>query len=209
MNNCSRALEIIDAASLIDPENEKISYIITRKRQDYRIQLVAQMEQEIRENLSQKMSEIEALVDTNDFVKSDKLLDEIYDEKSSECVYLKGLTIYKRGGLRESQDIFREALNLDQHSNKAKELLQKAKSLEEKLEVATSALSNKDFSKVVSALTEALEIDESNQAVNQIIYFQRAIAYFNEGNQENSFKDYKLFEKLKSSLVRVLTPDDE
>lgn len=205
MNCCSSALEILDAASLIDPENDKISSIIDSKRRDYTSQLAAQMEQEIRQNLEAKMKEIEDLVNENDFTKSEKLLAQIYDDKSSSCVFLKGLCFYKRGGLKESQNFFKEALSLDRTSLKAKELLDKAKSLDDHLEIATSALNDKDFPKAVAALTEALKIDSSNQAVNQILFFQRAIAYFNDGDQESSFKDYKQFEDLKASLSGVLS----
>lgn len=192
---------MLNAAVLIDPENPKMVKNITEIRDKYVVDLVSRLESEIERDLPDKFEDIEKIIMANDFKKAEKMIKELEDaEPTAKTLFVKGLLLYRKGNLKGSVTVFDEALSLDSSYEKALFMKTKAQTLLELVEKAASEMNESNFREAVRTLTKSLEIDRDNRIINQVSYFQRALANFNAGFVEAAFEDYKKFDLLKKII---------
>lgn len=207
LNNCSRAIEVLNAAILIDPENEKATKNILSIRDFFMKDLISRLEAEIESDIPDKYSEAEKMIRANKHAEAEKLVKEICNEEpmTAQACYIKGLSVlYMSGGLKESLSHFKEALALKPSLKNALEMEAKTKKLLNLVEKASQEMAAANYPEAIETLTEALKVDNDNNIINQASYFQRALAYFNQGSFKNAFEDYKKFEILKKIVGNVM-----
>lgn len=64
-------------------------------------------------------------------------------------------------------------------------------------ESAKHEMATKNYKLAAELMSKVIKIDINNQIMTQIAYFERALAYFNAGDQARAFEDYKTFELMK------------
>lgn len=206
MNNCSQAVEMLNAAASIDPENKKMIKIIVDIRDYFVRELVLRLERDIAIDFPDKYSEAEKLIRSNQLVKVDKLVEEIYSEepKTGRAIYIKALALYFAGSLNESLKLFKSSIELDGTLENAKKMKSKAKTLSALVEKSAEEMTAVKYEAAIETLTAALHVDKDNLVINQAAHFQRALANFNLGHFESAFEDYKKFESMKKLVGNVL-----
>lgn len=206
MNNCSQAVEMLNAAASIDPENKKMIKIIVDIRDYFVRELVLRLERDIAIDFPDKYSEAEKLIRSNQLVKVDKLVEEIYSEepKTGRAIYIKALALYFAGSLNESLKLFKSSIELDGTLENAKKMKSKAKTLSALVEKSAEEMNAVKYEAAIETLTAALHVDKDNLVINQAAHFQRALANFNLGHFESAFEDYKKFESMKKLVGNVL-----
>ena len=122
--------------------------------------------------------------------------------KSAEELFAQGMTLYKSGLLKKSLRIFKKAFKTNPNMMEADEMGTKAQELLELMDVSAVNMLQKNYEVVVEIMNEALDIDESNDYVNRPFYFQRGLAYFHLGNNEESMKDYAKFDRINKLLTQ-------
>lgn len=204
--NIADAVLTLNAAFSVDAENENVSTQIKAIRDTFVRKLVVELEQDVRKRLNSKLHLAENLILSYKLVEAQKLVKEIHEEGSitAETVYIKGLTEYMIGNLKASIKIFKEALKLDPTLSKATDKLRKANELVELLQCASEEMVCEKNEVVVEILTKALQVDETNRAINQATHFQRSLAYFNLGNPKEAFADYQKFQDMKPLVDSIL-----
>ena len=161
--------------------------------------LVNRLEKEVESSLPDEFEATELLIKSNKLTKAQKLVEKFYDTspKTARGAYLKGLSVYMAGSLKESMKYFTEALKIDAVFDKATDKLDKAEKFQTLLDKANIEMTCCRFEQALVTLTECLKVDETNVPINQVAHFQRAMALFNLGNSEGAFEDYKKFEDMK------------
>lgn len=142
-----------------------------------------------------------------DEAKVDKVIPEIPESlpksfvpSTAEEFYAKGMELYMSGSLKKALKCFGKAVKLNPSFVDADDMGTKAQELLELMDVAAMNMTQKNYEAVVGILNEALEVDESNDYVNRPFYFQRGLAYFHLGKNEESLKDYANFDRLNKIL---------
>lgn len=206
LNNCARAVQMLNAAKSIDPENPKMYKMIINVRDHFVKDLIGRLEREIEGELPDRYKEVEKLIISNQLYKAEKLVEEIYNEepKVPQAYYLKGLAFYMTGSLKEAQKQFGLALEMDETMENAIKANKNAKKLHDLIDGASQEMEKKNYIKVIELLTTALATDKDNRVINQAAHFQRALAYYNAGNLPKAFEDYKKFELMSKLCGDVL-----
>lgn len=204
--NCSRAIQMLNAALLIDPENNKVVKTIIETRDRYVKEMISRLELDIRSEFPCKYKEAEKLILSNQLIKAGKMVEEIFNEepKIGKTYFIKGLSLYMAGSLKEALKHFLKATELDESLETAKKMLEKTTNLNNLVENASKLMESKDYEKTVETLTQALSVDRENRVINQAALFQRSLAYFNMGESQKAFEDYKRFEVLQKLVGDVL-----
>lgn len=114
--------------------------------------------------------------------------------------FAKGMELYMAGSLKKSLKMFEKAIKVDPKLTKADEMGTKAQELLELMDVAAMNMIKKNYSAVVEILNEALEVDETNSYVNRPFYFQRGLALYHLGRNQESIKDYAEFDRINKQL---------
>lgn len=208
MKNCSCAVEMLNAAARVDPNNKKLIKTIVRIREHFVKDLVERLEQDMIRKLTEKNSDVEKLIMSNQLAKAEKLIDEIGKKNSTDnghLVYLKGLALYMKGSLQESLKLFKKAQQLDESLEKAKTMESKTLEFQELVNKTAEQMSVGKYEEAIETLTQTLTVDKNNRVINQAVYFQRALAYFNLGNFEGAFEDYKKFDLINQLVGNVLS----
>lgn len=206
LNNCSRAVQMLNAAKSIDPGNHKMFQMIINVRDHFVKDLIARLEREIESEFPDRYKEVEKLIVSNQLYKAEKLVEEIYNEepKVPQAYYLKGLALYMTGSLKEAQKQFDLALEIDDTMECAIKMNRNAKRLHDLIDEASQEMEKKNYTKVIELLTTALATDKDNRVINQAAHFQRALAYYNAGDLPNAFEDYKKFELMSKLCGDIL-----
>lgn len=197
---------MLNAAALIDPENDTIAKKIIRIRDEFMKDLILRLEDEIKKDFPDKCNDAEKLMITNQMAKAGKLVEQINLEEpnSARAFYVKGLLLYYKGDLKESFKLFKQASDLNPRMENAVRMRKKVKSLQELVDAATKEMNDKNYPKSIELFTKIIDTDKNNKLISQASHFHRALAYFNYGNFEESFEDYKSSEILKSVVGDVL-----
>jgi tetratricopeptide (TPR) repeat protein len=112
----------------------------------------------------------------------------------------KGMELYMCGALKKALKMFGKAVKLKSSFEQAEEMGAKSQELLELMDMANLNMSEKNYHAVIEILNEALKVDDSNHFVNRPFFFQRGLAYFHLGQDEQSMKDYADFDRLNKLL---------
>lgn len=112
----------------------------------------------------------------------------------------KGMELYMSGSLKKSLKMFEKAVKLDGGLKEAEEMGTKTQELLELMDMAQVNTTQKKYQAVVDILTEALEVDSENLHINRPFYFQRGLAFFHLGKNNESLKDYAEFDRINKIL---------
>lgn len=169
------------------------------------------MEVDIKNDFPDKFRDAEKLIFSNQLVKAERLVDEIVNEnpESGRAYYIKGLAVYMTGSLKESIKLFNQAAEIDETVENAKVMEEKAITLQDLTQNAAQEMNDKNYSQAIETLTKALSVDRENRVVNQLSHYQRALAYFNLGQMDKAFEDFKRFELIKKMVGNVLKKIEE
>jgi tetratricopeptide (TPR) repeat protein len=196
---CSKALEILSLATLVDPENAAIKRLVKQQSDRFLQKVVGSLEVVLEdEDLDMMLSHVSFLVRSGKFIDADKLMPKDELLTNSRGWFIKGQVKYMMGSIKLSLVCFNKALSMDQNMIEAMDLKIKAEKFVAAIEAAQKLMNEMENSKAVEVLNEALDIDNENKRLVQAIYFQRAAAKFNMGKQEEAFNDYLLFESLQN-----------
>lgn len=196
-------MEILNAVPLIDPSNKKIREKIDRIRRYYLQTVIKRLEASVSSELEKQSSaddfeklaaKAEALIDKKNVAEALELIAKMDKLKpEAEAVHcLRGYAQYMTGQLKEAILSFDKAVKINPNNVKARKLLMKATKLEKLIEDAEEVSTiEKNSSKAIELLTEALKVDASNCAVNQAIYLHRSFHYFKVSQFSSAIGDYK------------------
>lgn len=199
-------MNILSAAILVDPENTKMKKNIDELRTHFLKKLIKRLECDIESDFPDKYREAEKLIMSNQLIKAEKYVNEIFNEepKVAQSYYIKGLSLYMAGSLKDSLKHFAQALELDNSLECAVKMREKTKTLNSFIEKAAVEMEAKEYGNAIETLSKALEVDRENRIINQASYFQRALAYFNIEQKEKAFDDFRKFELMKHLVGNVL-----
>ena len=205
-NSCARAVDMLNAALSIDPENRKMTATIFSLRNSFVKDLVLRLEAEIEQDFPDKFRDAEKLMITNQMVKAEKLVNEINVEEpgSARAFHIRGVYLYLSGSLKEAHKLFVKALSINPRMEKAIKMEIKSKALCKLYEAASQEMTEKKYSEAIEKFTNVIELDPDNKFINQASLFQRALANFNIGEFDQAFEDYKAFESIKKFIGNVL-----
>lgn len=123
-----------------------------------------------------------------------------FSPSTAEEYFAKGMELYMSGSLKKALKSFGKAVMLKPSFTDADEMGTKAQELLELMDVAAMNMAQKNYEVVVEILNEALEVDETNDYVNRPFYFQRGLALFHLGRNEESLKDYASFDRINKIM---------
>lgn len=197
---CLKAFELLSLAVLVDPENDAIKRIVKQQTNKFLQKVVLGLEDEVLANddVNMVLNHVEYLVNSKKFEAAEKIVPD--DELLSDArgFFLKGIVKYMMGSLKISLVYIKKALEIDETMQRAKDLEEKAEKFVELIEGASEKMKQNENEDAIAMLSSALEVDGENKRIIQAIYFQRAVAKFNFGQQREAFEDYLLFESLQN-----------
>ena len=123
-----------------------------------------------------------------------------FKPKTADEYYLKGMELYMSGSLKKSLKMFEKSIQIDSNLTKSDDMGTKAQEFLELIDTASMNMKMENYAAVVEIVNEALEVDPENAYVNRPFYFQRGLALFHLGRNEESLKDYAEFDKLNKLL---------
>lgn len=126
-----------------------------------------------------------------------------FNPSTADEYFEKGMELYMVGALKKSLKMFEKSIKLDPKNEKAEEMGAKAQALQELLDMAAMNMNQKNYSAVVQIINEALEIDETNHYINRPFYFQRGLALYYLGKNQESVKDYAEFDRINKILTET------
>ena len=203
---CSKALEMLSLATLIDPDNAAIKRLVQQESDKFLKKVVGDLEDKVLadNDMETILNHVTFLVKSGKIAAADDMIPKDEMLSTSRGWYLKGFIKYMMGSVKMSLFYTKKALVMDTTMDEAKDLKNKAEKLVELIEGATGQMKQNDNEKAIEMLTEALDVDDSNKRIVQAIYFQRAVAKFNSGKQHEAFNDYLLFEALQNVTGMVM-----
>lgn len=119
---------------------------------------------------------------------------------SSEDFHKKAMEQYTTGCLQLALSSFKKAYELNPESQETEAMIQKIEILISFDDEAKTELEEENYERVVELAKEALEIDETNHYINRRFYYQKGIALFYLGRNEESIKDYAEFERINKII---------
>lgn len=123
-----------------------------------------------------------------------------FKPKTAEEFYRKGMELYTSGSLKKSLRMFEKSMQIDPTFTKSDEMGTKAQEYLELVDTATMNMNLKNYGAVVEILNEALDVDATNLYINRPFYFQRGLALFHLGKNEESMRDYAEFDRINKIL---------
>lgn len=207
-NSFEKAMRALSTAHYIDPENEKIQKKILEIKQFFIKELVERLEHEVMAELTetckeheidQKLVKAENLLKKGKMEKANKITEEVsnFNPKHKDLEYLRGLSHYMLGNLKDAIEVLNEVLNDHTDHAMAKELRAKALKLNELINSAAEKMQQKKYEESIAILTEVVAIDPKNVKINQAAFFQRSLCHYSLGNSSNAFTDFKQFEAMQ------------
>jgi tetratricopeptide (TPR) repeat protein len=203
---CSKALEILSLAVLVEPDHAAVKRIVKEESDKFLRKIVFELENDVLadDNIETILNHVNFLVKSGRFAAADKMIpvDELMT--SARGWFLKGFIKYMLGSVKLSLVYTKKALEMDETMNEAKELAKRAENFVELIDGASEQMKLNENDKAIEMLTTALEVDDDNKRIVQAIYFQRAVAKFNSGKQQEAFDDYLLFEGLQNYTGMIM-----
>jgi tetratricopeptide (TPR) repeat protein len=168
------------------------------------------METSVKLEIDQKATRVETLLTRGKLEKAEKLMAEVAasDSEHKDLKFLKGLSLYMQGKLKEAVAILDEILKEDKNLEKAKKLREKSMKINELMESANEKIKEKKHQESIDILTEIVGIDKNNVNINQAAYFQRSMAHYSLGNSSSAFADFKMFEGLQRENGKLKIEDE-
>jgi tetratricopeptide (TPR) repeat protein len=123
-----------------------------------------------------------------------------FKPQTAEEFYQKGMELYMCGSLKKSLKMFDKSVQIDASFTKSEDMGAKAQEFLELIDTATINMELKNYPAVVEIINEALEVDKTNLYINRPFYFQRGLALFHMGKNEESMKDYAQYDKINKAL---------
>jgi tetratricopeptide (TPR) repeat protein len=187
-NELYDAFKILNAAKYLEPQNLQIQQKILDTRDDLLKDLINRLENDVKSDVAcfcteqkvkEKMDKAEKLLYAGDFDEAETVIQEInmIDPKSNQIAYLMGLLCYNKGDIKNAILHLNDAVKLNS-SEKAKNLLEKSKTLENLITASDEKYTAKEYSESTELLTKALAIDKTNHRLNQSLYLQRALSNY-------------------------------
>lgn len=168
-----------------------------------------EINKENQENLNRKTpekaakisSKVEMKPPTASIPEIPESLPKSFTPKTADDFYLKGMELYVCGSLRKSLKMFEKSMEIDPSFVKSDDMGTKAQEFLELIDTATINMELKNYRAVVEIINEALQVDKTNLYVNRPFYFQRGLALFHLGRNEESLKDYAEFDRINKILT--------
>lgn len=204
---CLKALELLSLAVLVDPDNDAIKQLVKQQSDKIIQKVVFGLQDEVlakEEDNEKTLNHVSFLVKSGKYEAANKIIPDDEQLRNARGWYLKGFVKYMMGSLKLSLVYIKNALDLDETMQEAQDVAEKAEKFIELIQEATDQMKLKENDKAVELLTSALEVDEENHRIIQAIYFQRAVAKFNAGNQKEAFDDYLHFESLQNKTGMIM-----
>lgn len=203
---CTKALEILSLAVLVDPENAAIKRIVKQQTDMLLQKVVEGLEDDVLadDDIKTILNHVNFLVKVEKFEDADKMVPNDELLSNARGWFLKGFVKYMLGSIKLSLVYSKKALEMDETMQEAKDLAEKANKLVELIDGASEHMKLNENNKAVTMLTKALEVDVNNKRIVQAIYFQRAVANFNLGKPKEAFEDYLLFEGLQNLTGMIM-----
>lgn len=205
--NYVEAMRVLNRALKIDESNESVKKVADGIFASFMTQVIQMMENRVlgvdeNQNIltevpDDKDIEIEKMIVNDQLVEAEQMLPPAGFPINAQQCYLKGLLRYHYGEVARAHWYFDEALKIDEHMQKAKDMKEKSRMLVEMMGDATEDMKAQRYQIAIEKLNGALEIDPTNARVVQGIYFQRAGCKFQQGQIKAAFKDYLEFEALE------------
>jgi tetratricopeptide (TPR) repeat protein len=120
--------------------------------------------------------------------------------KSSKDYFKKGNELYMSGSLQMALTSYRKSHELDPDYVEAEKMIEKVQKLINLASDSKTNLDGMDYTKVVEIATQALTLEIESNFINRKFYYQRGIALYHLGRNEESIKDYEKFEEINEII---------
>jgi DnaJ family protein C protein 7 len=111
------------------------------------------------------------------------------DPSDVNVICLRGEVLYYTNSLTQALKHFQEGLRNDPDHNQCRIMLKKVRQIEKLKLEGNEAFKNSDNQAAVNAYTSALAVDEKNDAVNAVLYCNRAAAKINLKDYQSALDD--------------------
>lgn len=213
--DANKALKILSAAQLIDPENPRVQENIKNVREYFLKEMLDCLDdggqKEVDESTTKfeftyKSNQVEALIITGNLAKAEMLINDMtkLNPESNHLEYLNGMFHYMKGSLKVAIAALEEVIKTTPLHHEAMTMLVKATKLDKFMNDSANLTKMNDHNAVIQLLTKALTIDSSNTIINRTMYFQRAMAHFSLDNPHAAYADYKMFEESGIRIEDIL-----
>ncbi|KAI9301435.1 hypothetical protein BJ944DRAFT_243274 [Cunninghamella echinulata] len=125
------------------------------------------------------------------------------DSQNPDALFLRARIFYAQGDNSKTASHCLEALRCDPDFAKGRTLLKKARAIDAKKEAGNNAFKSNQLQEAFDAYTSALEIDPENNAMNAILYSNRAAVLQKLKKFEDALKDCDKALELDPDFTKV------
>lgn len=193
-----------DDTDMIEPMEEKkdisIKSLSPKPQLDCKAMSAGNFEQN---KTSDEASSKSPIMTKNDNIQSITLRSSLMSPKAMTAAELlgKGHEFFSSGSLKKALKMFSKAKRIEPNMSQAEEMEEKIQELLDLKEVAATNMEQKNYWAVVEILNEALEVDGVNDFIKGPFYYQRGLALFHLGKNEESLSDYAEYVRIDKKLA--------